>query len=88
MGQIASEVNAKLNIPIDDGLITPFKIKVDIEDLRIRTGAGTNYKATGKYTGKGVFTIVEVKKGPGSDTGWGKLKSDVGWISLDYTTRV
>ena len=31
---------------------------------------------TGKYTGKGVFTIVEVKDG------WGKLKSAAGWIWL------
>jgi len=66
----------------------PFKVKVDITDLRIRTGAGTNYAKTGEYTGKGVFTITEVKAGKGSTAGWGKLKSGAGWISLDHATRL
>lgn len=53
-----------------------FQIKVTSDILRIRTGAGTNYSWTGKYTGKGIFTIVEEKNG------WGKLKSGAGWICL------
>lgn len=61
---------------------------VSIDDLNIRKGAGTNTEKTGAYTGVGVFTIVEVKDGKGSDTGWGKLKSGAGWISLDYCQRV
>ena len=36
------------------------------------------------YTGKGCFTIVQVKAGAGSDAGWGKLKSGAGWIALDF----
>lgn len=66
----------------------PFKVKVDILDLNIRTGAGTDYAKTGEKTGKGVFTITEVKEGKGSTAGWGKLKSGAGWISLDYATRL
>lgn len=66
----------------------PFKVKVDITDLNIRTGAGTNYAKTGEYTGVGVFTITEVKEGKGADAGWGKLKSGAGWVSLDYCTRL
>ncbi|NNJ28679.1 phage tail tip lysozyme [Lacrimispora defluvii] len=66
----------------------PFKVRVDITDLNIRTGAGTNYAKTGEKTGKGVFTITEVKEGKGSDAGWGRLKSGAGWISLDYATRI
>lgn len=70
----------------------PFTVKVDISDLRIRKGPGTNYAKTGKHTGKGVFTIVEVASGEGSDAGWGLLKSYQknrdGWISLDYATRM
>lgn len=64
----------------------PFLVKVSISDLNIRKGAGTNTGKTGKFTGIGVFTIVEVRSGKGSDTGWGKLKSGAGWISLDYCT--
>ena len=66
----------------------PFMVKVSISDLNIRKGAGTNTAKTGAYTGVGVFTIVEVKDGKGSDVGWGRLQSGAGWISLDYATRV
>lgn len=66
----------------------PFSVQVDILDLNIRTGAGTNYAKTGETTGKGVFTIVEVKAGQGASAGWGRLKSGAGWISLDYATRL
>lgn len=58
------------------------KVQVDIPDLNIRKGPGTNYEKTGEYTGKGVFTITETKNG------WGKLKSGAGWISLDYTKKL
>lgn len=67
---------------------TEFKVLISTDVLRIRTGPGTNYTATGKYTGKGVFTIVQESAGAGSTAGWGKLKSGAGWISLDYVTRV
>lgn len=66
----------------------PFLVKVSIPDLNIRKGAGTNTAKTGQYTGIGVFTIVEVREGKGSDKGWGRLKSGAGWISLDYCQRM
>ena len=62
----------------------PFTVKVSVPDLNIRKGAGTDTAKTGKFTGVGVFTIVQVKSGSGSTLGWGKLKSGAGWISLDY----
>ena len=66
----------------------PFLVKVSIRDLNIRKGPGTNYNRTGYYTGIGVFTIVAVQSGQGSDSGWGKLKSGAGWISLDYCKKL
>lgn len=66
----------------------PFKVRVDITDLNIRTGPGIEYSKTGHYTEVGVFTITEVKSGKGSDKGWGKLKSGAGWISLDFAKRI
>lgn len=72
--------------PANDGC--PFLVRVDIDNLNIRKGAGTNYVRTGKYTGKGIFTIMEVKSGTGSAKGWGRLKSGAGWIALDYASRV
>lgn len=65
-----------------------FKVQISIPDLNIRKGPGTNYSTTGKFTGKGVFTIVETKQGTGSAKGWGKLKSGAGWIALDYATKI
>lgn len=94
LGSLAAEVTNKLGgstATEDAGAAAaankfptvPFTVKVIIPDLNIRKGAGMNYAVTGKYTGKGVFTITEVKDG------WGKLKSGAGWIYLenpDYCT--
>lgn len=71
--------------------VTPsksFAVRIDKSKLNIRTGPGTNYPKTGSYTGIGTFTIVETRSGEGSSSGWGKLKSGAGWISLDYATRI
>lgn len=65
----------------------PYLVKVSINDLNIRKGPGTNYARTGRFTGKGVFTIVAESDGKGA-TRWGKLKSGAGWISLDYAKRI
>jgi len=64
-----------------DSANNTYKVRVSVDDLNIRTGAGTEYPATGKYTGKGVFTIVETKNG------FGRLKSG-GWICLDYAVKI
>mgnify|MGYP002730069015 CR=1 FL=1 len=59
------------------GSSVPFKDKVSISDLNIRKGPGTNY-ARIQYIPVGVYTIVEVQSGNGSDKGWGRLKSGAG----------
>ena len=66
----------------------PYLVRINISNLNIRTGPGTNYSRTGRYTGNGVFTIVDVQSGQGSSSGWGKLKSGAGWISLDYANKL
>lgn len=95
--QIADEVNSRLGVTETSeesgnenkseqntpNYEVPFTVQVGISDLEIRKGPGTNYDKTGSYTKRGIFTIVEVKDGPGSDAGWGKLKSGAGWIPLD-----
>lgn len=87
LGKLAAEVTKQLG-GSPEKKSTSFKVRVNIDDLNIRKGPGTNYARTGKYTGKGVFTIIETKSGKGSDTGWGRLKSGAGWISLDYAKRI
>lgn len=68
---------------------TPFKpytVRVTIPDLYIRKGAGTNYGTNG-FIKPGVYTIVAEQSGQGASK-WGKLKSGVGWISLDYAKKL
>lgn len=88
LNAICSPVHAKYLSVVAKKADTPFMVKIDIPNLNIRKGPGTNYSATGSFTGKGVFTITEVKTGSGSDAGWGKLKSGVGWVSLDYAKKI
>lgn len=66
---------------------TFYKVQIDIANLNIRKGPGTNYNKTGQFTGKGIFTIVQESKGKGA-TLWGKLKSGAGWISLDFAKKL
>ena len=42
---------------------------------------------TGTISDKGVYTIVKEKSGTGASK-WGRLKSGVGWISLDYVKKI
>ena len=70
-----------------DASFQSYLVRVSINDLNIRKGPGTDCARTGKFTGKGVFTIVAEADGKGA-TRWGKLKSGAGWISLDYAKRI
>lgn len=67
----------------------PYMVRVKVSDLNIRKGAGVDTAATGQYTGKGCFTIVEEAKGKVDADGtiglWGKLKSGAGWICLAFS---
>lgn len=90
MGDLANKVNAKLG----SGTVTtpsapttnknypavPFTVKVIVSDLNIRKTP--NGAVTGKYTGKGTFTIDQVQNG------WGHLKSNAGWIYLENASYV
>lgn len=65
----------------------PFLVMVSISDLNIRSGAGTNFSRV-QFCPIGVYTIVEVKSGQGSKAGWGRLKSGIGWVSLEFFKRL
>ena len=91
MGELAQKVNEKLGSAggntggssgsKNDLPAAPFTVKVLIGDLNYRSEPSMSGAVKGQ-TGKGVFTISEVKDG------WGKLKSGAGYISLGYTERV
>ena len=59
---------------------TSFKVRIKIKNLNIRKSP--NGQITGRYTGIGVFTIVEVRGD------WGKLKSGAGWIYISNSAWV
>lgn len=61
-----------------------FKVKIIIDSLNYRTGAGSNYPAKGTVKKNQIYTITETS---GS---WGKLKSGAGWINISsrYVSRV
>lgn len=88
-GDLAERVNKLLGSagsvssnskPSDDSVksfpVVPFQVHVIVNDLNIRSKPSMDGDMKGK-TGKGVFTITEVKDG------WGKLKSGAGWIWLE-----
>ena len=84
-GYDPSAVQAKVN-ELVNGSKTPsftaYKVKVTTSALNIRSGAGTNNKVVGVIRDRGVYTIVDEK------SGWGKLKSGAGWISLKYCKKI
>ncbi|MBR3243342.1 MAG: glucosaminidase domain-containing protein, partial [Parasporobacterium sp.] len=69
----------------EPALKVPFLVRVKISDLNIRKGPGTNYDRV-QFCPPGVYTVVATSKGDGASL-WGKLKSGIGWLSLDYVQR-
>lgn len=66
---------------------TPYLIRKNCRDaLNIRKGPSTNYGILGQIKDTLRYTIVEERSGPGSDKGWGRLKSG-GWIALDWVKK-
>lgn len=59
-----------------------YLVQVTTTALNIRQGPGTGMPVVGCIRDRGTYTIVETKEN------WGKLKSGVGWICLDYTNKV
>ena len=65
----------------------PYLVKVTASSLNIRKSPDVSAQRVGGITDKGVYTIVDEAQGKGA-TLWGKLKSGVGWISLDYVKKL
>lgn len=64
-----------------------YRVKVTVSALNIRKGAGTGYPIVGCIRDRGVYTITEEKSGAGASK-WGRLKSGIGWIALDYVKKI
>lgn len=61
--------------------IPPFTFRISCEVLNIHKEPKIGSERTGQISDKLKYTIVEVKGN------WGKLKSGIGWVSLDYITK-
>lgn len=58
------------------------KVRVTADALNYRGGPGTSYPVLGVIKDKGIYTVVQEKKG------WGQLKEKLGWINLKYTIKI
>ncbi len=83
---VEKKEEVKADVPTLTSVSKTIQVRIDVENLRIRSGPGVNCAVTGKYTGKGVFEISEIQNGNGANNGWGKLANGLGWIMLDYVT--
>ena len=59
-----------------------YMVRITVSELNVRSGPGTNYRATQTVHRNEVYTIVA------ESDGWGKLLSGAGWIFLKYTKRI
>lgn len=89
----------KTDTVVNPNAAVDYKVRVRIENLYMRTGAGISYAKIG-YIPEGVYTIVEEKTGKITSAGktdkWGRLKSKQmykgkavdAWICLNYAEVV
>lgn len=93
LGDIAAKVNAKLGatgtaqVPAAPVSKVPYTVRITATDLRVRKGPGTDTAIVQKAIKLGVYTIVSEATGKGA-TLWGKLKSGIGWVSLDFCKKI
>ena len=83
--EIIDRINNELCIeqkPIEKPKNEGRLVKVTCKCLNIRKEPSAKSKKMGEITDGGVYTIIE------ESSGWGKLKSGVGWICLKYTKGV
>lgn len=72
----------------EEPIFKSYVIKITAKTLNIRQGPGTNYPVVKTFKNDPHrYTIVEEATGIGAKK-WGKLKSGIGWIALDYTEKV
>lgn len=63
----------------------PYLVRVETDNLRIRKQPSLHADIVGIIT-PGIYTIVSERSA--DDYTWGELKSGVGWIALEYVTKL
>jgi len=59
-----------------------FKVRIIADVVNVRSGPSTDYDVKDSVKKGGIYTIID------QEDNWGKLKSGIGWICLDYTERI
>jgi hypothetical protein len=86
-GQVTGWIDVESIGAVDQSAGVPYRVKVTVPVLNIRKAPDIKSPITNAIRDKGVYTIVEETSGNGASK-WGRLKSGVGWISLDDTKKV
>ena len=84
---IMSSIDKKYLTVVPAKEFQSYKVKITVDALNYRAGAGAENKANGMITDRGVYTIVAEAQDSKGYT-WGKLKSGAGWINLQYTKKI
>ena len=85
-GYAVFDQNGTQVYPVKAETFKPYTVRISITDLNIRSGPGTNNRIV-QVCPPGVYTIVAESDGAGASK-WGKLKSGVGWVSLEYCKKL
>lgn len=64
-----------------DAVSDSYLVKITADVLNVRTGPGVKHPVVQTVKENEVFTVID------ENSGWGKLKSGAGWISLEYTQK-
>ena len=87
MGWIHLEFTKKIGAA--PNTFNPYIVRVRINNLYFRAGAGTNYSDYG-FIAAGAYTVLEESTGQGANK-WGKIKDKngrIGWIALDFAEKI
>ena len=91
-GYNASEIQSKVNDILSGNKTTtpiketsePYLVRINATALNIRKGPGIDNPVVKTLVNdKNTYTIVEES----ADKQWGKLKSGIGWVKLEYTIK-
>lgn len=86
-GDIAKRVNEKLGVKTENKTsFKPYFISVKSKTLKVRKDAGKKYAVVATIKKGEIYTIIDEKENGGYK--WGKLKSGIGWVNLNYCKKI
>lgn len=74
------ELTSRINVV--QTVVKTYQVKINVNKLNVRSKPNTNSVIITQLEKNKIYTIVEEREG------WGKLKSGIGWINLQYTQKI